>query len=82
MADKKRDYGPIKGSFPNPETIQCRDCIYRDKTVVKLGDDIVSVGVTKDSCEVYNGGKAWHKPHDVLFNLVDCEFKETDSEQG
>lgn len=82
MANKKRDYGPIKGSFPNPKTIQCRDCIYRDKTVLDLGDDIIPVGVTKDICEVYNGEEAGHKPHDVLFNLVDCEFKETDSEQG
>lgn len=71
----ERELSPVKGVFPNGKKIVCKDCIYRDKTVVHIGKKKLDVGTTKAFCDAYlppptsNG-----KPTEVLFNGADCKF--------
>lgn len=71
----KEAQSPIKGQFPDKEKIICKDCIFRDKTLIELGDKKIPVGITKAFCKKYEAPpKSNGKPHDVLFNSGDCEF--------
>lgn len=81
MTKKKRELDPIKGTWPNPKTVVCRDCVHRDKTIVGEGENRVAVGVTRSYCDVYTkttGGK----PMDILFQGADCDYymKEEDDD--
>ena len=62
---------------PDPKKIRCRDCLYRDKTVVTLGGEKVKVGITKDTCLFFNKPGNW-KPTSILFQNADCPFYEHD----
>ena len=71
----KEAQSQIKGQFPERDKIICKDCIFRDKTVIELGEKEIPVGVTKAFCDMYQAPPASNgKPHDVLFNNADCEF--------
>lgn len=69
----------MKGQFPSPEKIKCKDCIYRDITVIKIGNIEKPVGVTKSWCEKYNQFNSAGKPKEILFQNEDCEFYKKDS---
>lgn len=75
MADKKRELDPMKGTYPDPKKIICKDCFNRDRTEVKLGNKVLKVGVTKSFCAAYpeppdsNG-----KPMDILFHGARCRY--------
>ena len=72
---KESAQSPIKGQFPDPKTIVCKDCIFRDKTVVNIGDKKIFAGITKMFCDIYREPpESTGKPHGVLFNNEDCEF--------
>lgn len=65
----------LKGQFPDKNKIKCKDCIFRDHTVITIGDKTIPVGVTKAFCDAYQQPPASNgKPHDVLFDNADCEF--------
>ena len=68
----KREFDPIKGMFPNAKEIPCKDCFFRDRTVVIIDGKEKSVGITKAFCSKYplevNG-----KPLGILFNGEKCE---------
>jgi hypothetical protein len=67
----------IRPQWPDPNKIMCKDCIFRDKTEIKVNDKIIKCGVTKDLCRVYLGPPHDNgKPHDVLFLNDYCEFYE------
>ena len=71
----KEAQSQIKGQFPDRDKIICKDCKFRDKTVIELGEKEIPVGVTKAFCDMYQAPPASNgKPHDVLFNNADCEF--------
>lgn len=76
--DAKREFTPMKANWANPDTIKCKDCKYRDKTEIKIGDTIKKFGVTKCFCEKYIGVHAGgnDKPSDILFQNADCDFYE------
>lgn len=61
----------IKAEFANPNTIKCKDCKNRDKSIVKIGSNIKYVGITRCKCDKYDA-----KPLDILFNNADCEYYE------
>ena len=69
---EKRDFGEIHGQFASKDTY-CKDCIYRDKTKVKVGKKTIYAGVTRDHCEKYVKGEN-RKPYDVLFEGARCAF--------
>ena len=72
---EERKFDPIKGTFPNPKTIQCKDCANRDKTTVTVGKKKIATGVTKDYCDVYpKDGDG--KPMGVLFGYERCVYYE------
>ena len=73
----KEAQSPIKGQFPKKDEILCKDCIFRDKTEITLGDKKIPVGVTKAFCEKYQAPpKSNGKPHEVLFESGICEHYE------
>ena len=76
--DKKEDHtSPIKGQFPDLNKIKCRDCIYRDKTVVELNGKEIKVGVTRAFCDMFIGPPDDNgKPRNVLFGNEDCDLYE------
>lgn len=45
---------PLKVQGANPESIQCKDCIFRDKTTFEHKGKIIPIGVIKSYCDVYN----------------------------
>lgn len=73
MAKGKEDI--IKIQKPDVEKIACKDCLNRDKTVIEINGKIITVGVTKDTCDVYKGPPIdTGKPHKVLFNNARCDY--------
>lgn len=86
MANKKMNVkeaqSPIKGSFPNNDEILCKDCEFRDKTIVNIGNKKIVVGTTKAFCKKYPAPPGSNgKPHNVLFENGICEFYKKE-EQG
>ena len=71
--DAHREFTPMHGSFPDPEKIACKNCAFRDKTVVELLGKRVASGCTKGACEMYS-----LKPHAVLFNNAPCQYYQED----
>lgn len=73
-----REFDPVMGTHPDPNKIQCASCKFRDRTVLKFATGKkTNVGVIKAFCEKYpRPPKSNGKPHDVLYNLQDCEFYE------
>lgn len=71
---EKREFSPMKATHPDPNRIQCKDCVNRDRTMVKLpSGKVIPSGITKDFCVVYsiqdNG-----KPYEVLFQNAECRY--------
>ncbi len=73
----KEAQSPVKGQFPNQDEIVCKDCAFRDKTKVKIGNKEIVVGVTKAFCEKYKAPPESNgKPHEILFGNGICEHYE------
>lgn len=70
--EKKREFSPMKGEMPNPNEIFCRDCIFRDKTIIDLDSKIIPVGITKDFCDIFVSPNS--KPSDILFQQAPCDY--------
>lgn len=74
-----REPSPVKGTWPDSKNIMCKDCVYRDKTEVTLGDKVIKVGITKAFCEKYpEPPKSNGKPHEVLFLNYNCQYYRKD----
>lgn len=72
----KREEQPMKGAWPDPKKIACRNCFFRDRTQITLGEETIPVGITKDFCAVFTGAEG--KPKGVLFQNEPCPFYEED----
>ena len=74
--DEER-WSPITGTFPDEDRVLCKDCVYRDKTVITLAGK-TTYGATKDLCDVYTGyekkDSTGYKPYDILFLSGDCPY--------
>ena len=70
--EEKREFSPMRGQFPDPNKIECRNCIYRDKTLLTFFNPPKPVGVTKAFCTAYPDPPG--KPSEVLFNNGHCPF--------
>ena len=81
MAEERNLQSPMRFQGANPETVQCKDCVFRDKTILELGEKKIPVGVVKSWCEVYSkdispGGK----PVGILFETEKCKhYRKDDS---
>jgi len=56
--------------------VQCQDCIYRDRTVMTIGGKETKVGVTRDTCLIFDGKKGNWKPTKVILRNGICDFYE------
>lgn len=75
MAHKADFEGEVRCQTPDAKSIKCKDCVYRDRSVIEISGKVIPVGVTKAYCKMYIGNP--HdagKPNDVLFRNADCEF--------
>lgn len=77
---EKREFDPLKGSWPDPDKIMCRDCVFRDKTEVVLSKKIIKCGITKNECEIYQ--KPNYKPTEILLQNAECDYYVNDSKNG
>lgn len=75
---KHREFSPIKGSTPNPNEIFCRDCAFRDKTVINVGNKVIPCGITKANCDIYVEPN--NKPSEILFQDAPCDYWTKDPE--
>lgn len=72
---EKENVSPMRGIFPDPEKIKCRDCFNRDRTEVKILGKMKKVGITKAFCAAYpEPPDSRGKPSEVLFQNADCRF--------
>lgn len=80
--EKKGEFSQVHATHPDPTTTQCRTCKFRDKTEFKfLSGNKVAIGAIKDFCDKYKKPpKSNGKPHDVLYNIVKCDFYEMDED--
>lgn len=77
---KPREYTPITGTWADPEKVVCKDCAFRDRTVVELFGKRDACGVTRDTCDIYAGPpEASYKPSEILLHNGPCQYytKET-----
>lgn len=63
----------------DPSKMRCKDCLFRDKTVIKLNGREIPVGVMKDTCMMFNKPGHW-KPTDIVLRNADCLLYERDEE--
>lgn len=80
MAEKKRVFSDMKGQMADPEQIFCRNCAFRDKTEIKIGEKVIKVGVTKGQCDIYVYPNK--KPSEILFQEAPCDYWAIDKEVG
>lgn len=71
---------PMKMQTADAGKVRCRDCIYRDRETMKIGDKRILIGVTRDTCMIYDGQKGNWKPTSVILRNRNCEFYEKDEE--
>lgn len=64
---------------PDPDKIRCRDCLYRDQDELELDGETIKVGITRDTCMMFNRPGNW-KPTAVLFQNADCLLYERDED--
>ena len=71
---------PILARTPNAKKIMCKDCFFRDRTIIDTGERLVPVGITKDFCVNFPPPDSNGKPHDVLFLNAKCPLYQKDVE--
>ena len=67
---------PMKLQTADIRKVKCRDCIYRDRAVMTIDGEKVFVGVTRDTCLIFDGKKGNWKPTDVIIRNQNCDFYE------
>lgn len=82
MPNKKEDHrSPMRATFADPKKVICKNCLFRDKTEVVVGDKVIKAGVTKQFCAAYpeppdsNG-----KPLGILFYGDKCKYYQNEKE--
>lgn len=70
--------GEFRMQNADPERMQCRDCIYRDKDTMQIEGKTVQTGIARATCLIFDGKKNRWKPNNVYFNGEPCMFYEQD----
>ena len=82
LYEEEDRWTPITGTFPDENTILCKDCMFRDKTILEIGGKIYT-RITNDTCEKYTGygtiNGTGYKPHEILFNQGNCIYYKKDN---
>lgn len=78
MPNKKKEHAPsYNESMYGADLLkpkQCKDCLFRDKTTVKLDGKTLQVGATKSVCGIFEYPDG--KPMGVMKNMEECEYYE------
>lgn len=69
---KRREFTPITGQWADPEKVVCKDCEFRDRTVVELFGEKTPCGVTRGNCEIFKDPTI--KPMDILLHGAPCQY--------
>ena len=69
---------PMKAQTADPYKMRCRNCLYRDREILKVGGKKVLIGVMRDTCLIFDGKRGNWKPSDVYFLNADCPMYERD----
>lgn len=72
---EKREPDVFVGQWANANRIECSDCIYRDRLVVKIDGVEKPVGATRSNCERFPKGEMY-KPMGVVLRGEHCEYFE------
>ena len=70
--------GEVRAQNADPERMQCRDCIYRDKDTMEIEGKLIQTGVMRGRCLVFDGKRGRWKPNGVYFNGEPCIMYEQD----
>jgi hypothetical protein len=70
MAEEKT----MKFQGVNPDTVQCKDCAFRDKMVFDHKGKKINIGATKAFCEIYDKNATNGKPAGILFDAEKCKY--------
>lgn len=65
---------PMRVQGANPETIQCKDCVFRDRRLFDHKGKMIAIGAIKSYCEVYTEKISNGKPSGVLFEYEKCKY--------
>lgn len=65
---------PMRVQGVNPKTVQCKDCVYRDKTMFDNHGTKIPIEVIGSYCEVYTEEISNGKPSGVLFEYEKCKY--------
>lgn len=66
---------PMMMQSPDANKIACKDCAFRDKTILEYNGKIIPVGITKSFCKIYEPPpKTNGKPSDVMFINAKCKY--------
>lgn len=68
----------VHAQTADPNKMNCRDCIYRDKTTMRINGNQIYIGIMRDTCTIFDGKKGRWKPSNVYFLNESCPFHETD----
>lgn len=72
-----REFSPMIMQHPDSSKVKCKDCKFRDKTILMFNEKVIPVGITKCRCEKYLGTPHdMGKPHEVLFMNGECQYYE------
>ena len=71
-------YSPMRMQWPNPKTIPCKDCVFRDRTSIEIDGQMFFPGITRDTCGKYDGIRGNWKPSKLLFLNEPCKYYKKD----
>lgn len=74
MDDKRNLETPMKFQGANPETVQCKDCVFVDKTIFDHKGKKIAIGAIKSYCGVYDKNVSNGKPPGILFETEKCKY--------
>lgn len=75
MAEDKSGISSVMHTtMQDPETCQCRDCEFRDREAITIGDKIKRIGVIKANCLVFEKETTNGKPSQFISNELPCPY--------
>lgn len=66
----------------NPDTVQCKDCAFRDKMIFDHKGKKIKIGASKAYCDIFTKDNSNGKPTGILFDTVKCKYYMKDDESG
>lgn len=74
MSEKQKE--DMHVTWPDLNKISCKDCEYRNKTIVEINGKNIPFGTIKTTCDMYPGYPYDEKPSKILFQNEPCELYE------